>query len=161
MAHSRTTSTNEARFRAVVEQGGKAATGICVPDEVVALLGRGKRPPVRVAIGDHSYRSTVASMGGRFMIPLSAENRGLAGVGAGDEVEVHLVLDDEVRNVAVPADFAAALAADEAAARFFDGLSYSQKRWFVLGIEGAKQPETRQRRITAAVERLRSGRGQR
>ena len=151
-------TTTATRFRARVESNGKTATGVEVPAEVVASLGS-KRPKVRVTIGDYTYRSSVASMGGRFLLGISAEHR--AGAGVGDEVDVGLELDTEVREVAVPADFAEALAAEPAAARFFDGLSYSQRRWFVLGIEDAKAPQTRRRRIDKAVERLASGRGQR
>ena len=146
-----------ARFRAVVEQGGKTATGIPVPPEVVEGLGRGKRPAVRVGIGGHTYRSTVGVMGGRFMLPLSAENRTAAGVAAGDEVEVELTLDDEPREVEVPADLAAALDAEPAARSTFDGLSYSRKRWYVLDVEGAKTEATRQRRIDKAMAALREG----
>ena len=145
-------------FRAVVLLGGKTATGIQVPPDVVAGLGPGKRHAVRVTIGAHTYRSTVAVMGGEFMIPLSAENRTLAGVAAGDEVDVSLELDTEPREVTVPPDFREALDADPAAARFFDGLSYSQKRGFVLPIEDAKSPATRERRIAKAVSALRDGR---
>ena len=68
------------RFRATIKQSGRTATGIRVPEEVVAALGSGKRPAVRVTIGGHTYRSTVAPMGGAFMIGVSAENR-RAGVG--------------------------------------------------------------------------------
>ena len=63
------------RFRTTVVLGGKTATGLRVPEEVVADLGAGKRPPVCVTVGSHTYRSTVAVMSGAFMIPLSAENR--------------------------------------------------------------------------------------
>ena len=149
------------RFRTTVQLEGKTATGLRVPADVVQALGTGKRPPVRVTIGSHTYRSTVAAYGGVFMLPLSAENREAAGVAAGDEVDVDIELDTEPREVAMPADFAAALALEPEARRFFEGLSYSQQRWFVLGIEDAKTPETRQRRIDAAVVRLREGRGQR
>jgi hypothetical protein len=68
------------RFRATIEQSGRTATGLRVPDEVVEALGAGKRPAVRVTIGAHTYRSTVASMGGVFMVGVSAENRESAGV---------------------------------------------------------------------------------
>jgi hypothetical protein len=149
------------RFRAVVQAAGKTATGIEVPPEVVADLGSGKRPPVRVTIGGHTYRSTVAPRGDVFKVGISAENRAAAGVAAGDEIDVELELDTEPREVTVPPDFATALDGDAAAKRFFDGLSYSQKQWFVLGIEDAKTPETRERRITKAVARLRDGRAQR
>src|ERR1700678_2802923 len=92
------------KFRATVELGGKTATGIEVPDDVVAALGQGSRPPVTVTVGGHSYRTTVARMGGRFLVPLSAENRTAAGVAAGDEVDVGIELDTAPREGEVPAD---------------------------------------------------------
>jgi hypothetical protein len=149
------------KLRTTIELGGRTATGFRVPAEVVDALGKGKRPPVLVTIGGHTYRSTVAAYGDLFMLPLSAENRAAAGVAAGDEVEVEVELDTAPREVAVPADFAEALGREPDARRFFDGLSYSQQRWFVTGIEDAKTAETRARRIAQAVVRLREGRGQR
>ncbi len=146
------------RFRATVELGGKTATGIRVPAEVVARLGPSKRPPVRVTINGHTYRSSVAPLGGEFMLTVSAENREAAGVAAGDEVDVEIELDTEPREVIVPPDFADAINRDADARRFFDGLSYSNKRRYVMGIEEAKTAETRQRRIAKAVSMLREGR---
>ena len=145
------------RFHSIVRLGGKTATGIPVPEEVVSNLGPSKRPPVRVTINGHTYRSTVASRGGEFVLPISAENREGAGVVAGDEVDIDIELDTEPREVAVPPDFAEALARDEDAKRSFDGLSYSQKQRYVLSIEGAKTDETRKRRIAKAVGELREG----
>lgn len=141
-------------FTATVELGGKTATGICVPAEVVSALGSGKRPAVRVTVGPHTYRTTVASMGGRFMVPLSAENRSAAGVAAGDEVNVGIELDPEPREVLLPDDLAAALAADVPLRQRFDGLSYTARREIVTGVEQAKTPETRSRRIGKAVATL-------
>lgn len=146
------------RFHATVELGGKTATGIEVPDAIVEQLGAGKKPKVKVTIGEHTYRSTVAVLDGRFMLPLSAENRTAAGVAAGDEVDVALELDTEVREVEMPADLAAALDADGGARTFFDSISYSNKRWHVLNVEGAKTAETRRRRIDKSVALLREGR---
>ena len=83
------------RFRATLESNGKTATGIQVPDEVVETLGAGRKPAVRVSIAGHTYRSTIASRGGRYLLGVSAENRGRAGVAAGDELEVELELDTE------------------------------------------------------------------
>lgn len=140
---------------------GTTTTGIEVPPAVVEALGQGKKPPVVVTVNGYTYRNTVAVMGGKYLISLSAKNREAAGVAAGDEVEVDLVLDTEPREVVVPEDFAAALAPEPKARAFFDGLSYSQRSWFVLAIEEAKKPETRANRIVKAVERLASGRGQR
>ena len=146
------------RFHSVVQLGGKTATGIPVPEEVVAGLGSSKRPPVRVTINGHTYRSTLASRSGQFMLPISAENRSSAGVAAGDEVEVDLELDTTPREVTVPADLAEALERDVEAKRYFEGLSYSQKQRHVLPIEQAKTAETRQRRIDKALSMLREGR---
>lgn len=145
------------KFRATIEQSGKTATGIRVPDEVVEGLGAGKRPAVRVTIKGHTYRSTVASMGGVFMVGVSAENRESAHVAGGDEVDVDIELDTAPREVTVPPDFAKALKRDAAAKRTFEGLSYSNKHWHVLSIEGAKTAETRQRRIAKSVGILREG----
>ena len=144
-------------FRATILQGGKTATGICVPDEVVAALGAGKRPRVRVTMGVYSYRSTVAPMRGRFMLPVSAEVRKGAGVAGGDELDVVLALDTETREVTVPRDLADALG-DGEARRFFDCLSYTNRSRVVLSVEGAKTAETRRRRIDKAVATLQGGR---
>jgi Bacteriocin-protection, YdeI or OmpD-Associated/Domain of unknown function (DUF1905) len=146
------------KFPAVIELGGKSATGFRVPDEVVAALDSGKRPAVRVTIGRHTYRSTVAVMDGVFMLPLSAENREAAGVAAGDTVDVELELDTAPRVLAVPGDLAAALDADPEARRTFDALSYSNRRWHVESVEGAKTDETRQRRISKSIASLHAGR---
>ena len=145
------------RFRTTIELGGKTATGFRIPENVVADLGPGKRPAVRVTIGGHTYRTTVAPMGGVFMIPLSAENRAGAGVAAGDEVDVDVELDTEPRFVTVPPDFAEALGRQPDARKAFDALSYSNRRRHVLSIEGAKTDETRQRRIGKAVDALLQG----
>jgi hypothetical protein len=146
------------KFHAIIELSGKTATGIAVPAEVVAHLGSSKRPPVRITINGHTYRSTVASMGGVYMLPISEENRKLAHVSAGDEVEVEIEADTQPREVSVPPDFLEALDRDADAKRFFDGLSYSNKQRIVLSIEGAKTAETRQRRVEKAVGTLAEGR---
>jgi hypothetical protein len=145
------------RFDATLEQSGRTATGIEVPAEVVDALGSGRKPAVTVTINGYTYRSTVASMGGRYMLPVSAEVRGEAGVAAGDELAVDVELDTAPREVAVPDDLTAALDADADARRFFDGLTYSNKRRIVLSVEGAKTAETRTRRIEKAVASLRDG----
>lgn len=142
------------RFRVTIQLEGRTATGFAVPADVVSALGRGKRPPVVVTIGGHTYRSTVAAYGEVFMLPLSAENRKAAGVAAGDEVEVMLALDTAPREVDVPPDLASALAAEPAAAAAFAALSYSNRRRHVLAVEDAKTPETRTRRIARVVAEL-------
>ena len=149
------------KFRGVVKLDGETATGIEVPSAIVERLGSTRRPAVTVTINGYIYRSTVAPMGGKYMLPVSEDVRGKAKVAAGDKVEVTLDLDTKPREVTVPADFEAALAKDAAAKRFFEGLSYSRKRWFATWIESAKKPETRKSRVTEAVAMLRAGKAQR
>jgi hypothetical protein len=146
------------RFRTTILQSGKTATGIQVPAEVVEALGSGKRPAVKVTINGYTYRSTVAVMGGAYMVGVNAEHRAAAGVAGGDEVDVEMELDTAPREVTVPADLAAALEAEPDARRTFDGLSYSNKSWHVLQVAGAKTDETRQRRIAKSVAVLKQGR---
>ncbi|MBL7487944.1 DUF1905 domain-containing protein [Frankia sp. AgB1.9] len=146
------------RFRTTVELHGATATGIEVPADVVAELNSGKRPKVTVTIGPHSYQTTVAPMGGRYLVPLSAENRRAAKVAAGDEVEVELVLDVAPRVVEVPDDLAAAIAEVPPAQATFDALAFTHRKEWVRWVVEAKKPETRQTRITKTVEALSAGR---
>jgi hypothetical protein len=134
------------------------SSGIEIPPEVIEGLGGGKRPPVRVTLGDYTYRLTVAPRGERFLVGVSAEHREGAGVQAGDVLDVDLELDTEPREISVPADLAVALDADSKAGAFFESLTFSQKRGYVRPIEQAKAPETRERRIAKAIGMLRQGR---
>jgi Domain of unknown function (DUF1905)/Bacteriocin-protection, YdeI or OmpD-Associated len=141
------------KFPATIELARKTATGIEVPADVIAALGSGKRPPVRVTINGYTYRTTVGVMGGRYLVSISSDVRAAAGVAAGDDVEVTLEPDSEPRELDVPADLAAAL--DAETRQFFDSLSRSRRQRFVLPIDQAKTPETRRRRLDQAVTALR------
>lgn len=128
---------------------------IAVPFDQRAVFGRA-RPPVVVTIKGYSYRSTIAIMSNNTFVPLRRSHREAAGVGPGEEVEVTLTLDTEPRDVGVPDDLAAAL--DAAGARAaWDKLAFTHKREHVEAIEQAKRPETRAKRIAAAVERVGGG----
>jgi hypothetical protein len=142
------------KFRTTLLAAGKTATGIEIPSGIVEDMGAGKRPPVQVTINGHTYRSTVAVMGGVFMVGVSAEHRAAAGVAAGEEIDVDLILDTEPRTVEVPEDFAAALAAAPGARARFDRMPYSHQKEHVRAIVEAKKPETRERRIAKAIEAL-------
>jgi hypothetical protein len=146
------------RFHTTIKQSGKTATGIEIPEKIVEALESGKRPAVKVTINGYTYRSTVAVMGGVYMVGVSAEHRAGAGVAGGDKVDVDIELDTAPREVSVPADFAVALDAAPKARKTFEGLSYSNKSWHVLQVTGAKTDETRQRRIEKSIAMLRQGR---
>ena len=142
------------RFKTTLLQGeSKNVVGIVVPPEVVAALGAGKRPPVTVTMNGYTYRSTVAVMGGDFMVGVAAEHREKAGVAGGDTVEVQLELDAAPRTVEVPADLAKALE-DAGASAAFAALAPSQRKEHVRNVNEAKAPETRLRRIQAIVAKL-------
>jgi hypothetical protein len=146
------------KIRALLEQNGKTAVGFAVPEETVLALGKGKRPPVNVTINGYTYRSTVAPMGGRYLVGVSAENRSAAGVRGGETHDIELTLDEAPRVVEPPADFAAALAAEPAARATFDALSPSNKGYHTALIAGARSDETRRRRIEKSIAALREGR---
>jgi hypothetical protein len=139
-----------ATFETTVSASGNN-TGIVVPESVIEQLRAGKRPPVVVQVNGYEYRSTVAVMGGQYLIGLSAAVRAATGLVGGDPIRVTLTVADTPRAVEMPADFAAALDADGPARRFFDGLSNSLQRYHVDHISAAKTPDTRQRRIEKAI----------
>lgn len=126
------------------------ATAIELSDEQVDALGGGKRAAVRVHIGDREARLRLGVMGGKNLIGMSKAARTELGVEIGDTVDATIELDAEEREIAVPDDLASALA-DAGARASFDALAPSRRKEFVRGIVDAKQPETRARRVAAAV----------
>ena len=152
-ASPRRWQTRAMRFETQMSLTGNN-TGIEVPPDVINGLGAGRKPPVIVTVNGYEYRSTVAVMGGSYMIPFSSDKRAATGIGGGDPIVVDLELDTAPRTVEVPVDFAAALDAAPGAREAFDRLSPSHKKAHVTAIEQAKATETRQRRIDAAVATL-------
>jgi hypothetical protein len=132
-------------------------TGIVVHDEAIEQLAAGKRPPVLVNLNGYEYQNSVGVMGGRHMVSISAAVRKATGLQGGDPIRVTLTVLDAPRQVTIPADFAAALAADEQASAFFGKLSNSMQRYHVDNITAAKSADTRQRRIDKAIALFRAG----
>jgi hypothetical protein len=144
-------------YRTQIRQTGKTATGIEIPDEVIDALGAGKNPPVNVTVNGYRYRSTVATIEGRYMVGFNADHRAASGLEGGDEVDVEIELDTQPSTVDVPADLQAALDADVQAQATFDRLSNSLKGYHVSQVTGAKTDETRRRRIEKSISVLRAG----
>ena len=144
-------------FTATVELHGRTATGIEVPEEVVAELGDSRRPAVTITVNGYAYRTTVARMGGKFLVPLSAEHRSAAGVEAGEQVRVGIELDTAARTTEVPDDLATALASSPEARATYDGCSPSQQKEWVRWITEAKKPQTRAARVERAIGTLAAG----
>lgn len=148
--------SNKITFTTTILQQGNN-TGIEVPEKQVETLNAGKKPAVVVTLNGFTYRSTIAVMGGKYLIPLSAERRAAATVKGGDKLPVTLELDTAPREVTLPEDFKKALANNKKAQAFFNTLSYSGKQKYVLPIAQAKTAETKQRRIEKAISDLSAG----
>lgn len=141
-------------FHTTILSSGGTTAGIKIPPEIIESLGGGKKPAVKVTMNGKTYRSTVAVMGGDYIVGVSAENRALTGTKAGDEVDVKLELDTEPRVYELPEDLAAALAAKSGATEAFHASAPSKRKEFVRQVTDAKTPETRERRIAKIVEQL-------
>ncbi|RZU20425.1 uncharacterized protein DUF1905 [Kribbella rubisoli] len=146
------------KFTAELLSTGKNTAGFEVPDSVVESLGGGGRPKVSVTVNGFTFRTSIARMGGRYLLGFSAERRTEAGVTAGEVLEVDVELDTAPRELEVPEPLAAALAADSQAQEFWETLSYSNRQWHVLQVTSAKTDATRDRRIEKSIAALRDGR---
>ncbi len=143
-------------FHTTILQTGKNTAGIQVPEEIMEELGAGKRPLVRVTINKYTYRSAVAVMGGKYMISFNPEHRKASGVQGGDQTDVTLEVDVEPRTVEIPKDLKAALI-KASALDAFEKSAPSMKKEYVRQVEEAKAQETRERRMTKIVEKLKTG----
>jgi len=146
------------RLRAELLATGGNTTGFLIPDSFVDSLGGGGRPKVAVTANGATFRTSIARMGGEYWLGVSAQTRASVGIGAGDVLDLEIVLDTVPREVEVPAELAEALAADEGAAAFWATLSYSAKRWHTEQVTGAKTIQTRARRVARSIELLRERR---
>lgn len=126
---------------------------IPVPFDPKPVFGK-VRAPVKVTLNGYTYRSTIASMGSGPCLPLRRSNREAAGLAGGETLRVTLELDTTKRAVKPPADLASALQAAPAAWARWRELSYTHQREHAEAIEEAKKPETRARRIEAAVKMI-------
>jgi Bacteriocin-protection, YdeI or OmpD-Associated/Domain of unknown function (DUF1905) len=129
-------------------------TGIEVPADVVAALDAGKRPAVVVKVNGYEYRSTIAPMGGKYLLPFSADRRKESGIQGGDQIDVELTVDTVARTVEVPDDLQTALNSSPTAAAAWDKLSYTRKKEHARSVLDAKKAETRARRIASVLAEL-------
>jgi hypothetical protein len=145
------------RLTATLVPRGQAAA-VVLDDDQIAAVGEGaKRFPVVVRLNGYVWRTTVTRMRGEFLLGLNRAVRSAARVEAGDTIEVELALDTEPRDVVVPSALAQALAGDAAANAAFQTLAYTHRKEYARWIEEAKRDDTRQRRVTRALQMLREG----
>lgn len=143
------------KFKASVIPSGNA-TAIEVPEAVNQSLGSGARPPVRITINGHTWRSRIAAMRGSSLIGISAANRAASGVKLGELIEITVELDLEPRFVELPTDLAAALSTNKKLCATFENLPFGLKRKHVAAIQASKSEATRQRRIAKLISELRA-----
>jgi hypothetical protein len=142
-------------FTMTLESAGGNNTCFVIPEDVVLAFGRGRRVPVVTTIDDYSWRTTIVSMGGRFLLGVNSEQRKATGLGAGDIADVTIEVDDAPREVEVPGDLQAALDVDPAAAAAWERLSYTHRKEHARSITEAKAADTRARRVEKALAMLR------
>ena len=150
------TDTTSIEFDTTLSSFGNN-TGIEVPKELIEQLGAGQRPPVLVNVNGFEFRTTVGVMSGKHLVGVTAATRKATGLAGGDAIHVVLTLATAPREVSVPDDFAAAMAANPPTADFFAGLSNSVQRFHIDNVNGAKTDDTRQRRIEKAIALVLAG----
>jgi hypothetical protein len=146
------------RFTAPLVPRGPAAAIVLDDDQVTAVGEGAKRFPVLATVNGYAWRTSVARMGGEFLLGLSRAVREEAAVEAGDTVEVELVLDTAPRELELSAALADALAADPVAKAKFDALAFTHRKEYSRWVDEAKREDTRERRVAKALEMLREGR---
>ena len=139
-------------FTATIVRDGSMCF-IPLPFDPKAVFGK-VRVPVKVTLNDHTFRSTIASMGGTVFIPLRKSNREAARLEGTETLEVRLDIDTDKREIDPPPDLAEALESAPPAWERWQELSYSHQREYVEALEGAKRPETRTRRLDATVRSI-------
>ena len=132
-------------------------TFIEVPDKVAKELGLRGRPKVQAVIAGHPYRgSLMPTQSGVFCLGVLKAIQQAEGLKRGDTITIELDLDTAPRTVELPGDLAKAIARDRKASAAWEKLSYTNKKELARSLEEARKPETRERRLTAAVEKLRA-----
>ncbi len=134
------------------------AAGIKPPFDVFEVFQRRGRVPVKGTINGSPFRSSLMNMGDGHMMAVNAQMREGANCKAGDTVDVVMEFDADERKVEVPAYLKKQIAADPAAKSSWEKLSYTHQKEYVREVQGAKKPETRQKRIAAMMDALRNNR---
>jgi hypothetical protein len=149
--------TKKQTFTAVIQNAGGGGAFVEVPFNVEKEFGS-KRPKVKAMIEGVPYRGILTRMGTeRHLLIVLKEIREQIGKTFGDEVTITVEPDTEPRVIEVPAELKKAFKTEKEAKAFFEKLSYTHQREYVMWINEAKREETRQNRITKTIEMLKKG----
>lgn len=143
------------RFEATLEPVPHGGLFVVVPDAVAKAVGMVHASRVRGTVEGAPFRSGAMKYSGIFHVGIHKATASEADVRAGDRVRVAIELDPEpLPTDTVPPDLEKALRKSPAARAAFARLSPAHKREHVKHVIEAKKPETRARRIAAAVAAL-------
>jgi len=134
---------------------GMETASLRPPFDVEEVFGRKGRVPVKGTINGLPFRSSLMNMGDGHMMAVNAEMREGAKCKAGDTVSIVMELDEEKRTVEVPAYLKKIIHSDAKAKEFWEKLSFTHQKEYVREIDGAKRPETKEKRIAAMMDALR------
>jgi len=149
--------TKKHSFTAIIQNAGGGGAFVEVPFDVEAAFGS-KKPKVKATFEGVPYRGILTRMGTEHhLLIILKEIREKIGKTFGDEVKITVEPDTEPRVIEVPAELKKAFKNEKEAKAFFDKLSYTHQREYVMWINEAKREETRQNRIAKAVEMLKKG----
>jgi uncharacterized protein DUF1905/bacteriocin resistance YdeI/OmpD-like protein len=143
------------RFESRIVEGRGGGAFVSVPFSVFEIFGTRGQLRVKGTIDGHPFKSSIAPMGGgTHLLGLHKATREAIGKSIGDLVRVEVEADTEERTVVVPDDFQKALSKNPRAREVFERFAYTHRKEYVQWIEAAKKPETRQRRIGEAIDRI-------
>jgi len=145
------------RFTATLEEARAGGAVVLVSAEVATALGGLKQMRVFGTLNGVDYRSSTMPYAGRgLFMGVHKATRQAAGVDFGDVVEIEVTRDDAPRTLELAPELEAAFSAEPELRARFDALSFSRRRDLAGPIADAKRPETRARRLEAALAHLRS-----
>lgn len=145
------------KFNAEIKQvDGKDASYIEIPFDVEEVYGS-KRVKVKATFDGYPYRGSIVRMGlPCYMIGITKEIRNAIGKTFGDIIEVSIEKDEEERVVQLPEPLQTVINEEQDIKEFWHGLSYSMKKKYITWITSPKKEETRQKRLEAAIEKLKN-----
>ena len=143
------------RFKAELQSANEAGRWVLVPESVASSFSS-KRPPVRATVNGVEFRSRLSVYGGKSYLGFTAAVRKAAGISLGDVLDISLEVDDEPREVEMPSALTVALEANPEAAAVFSRLAFTHRKEYARWIAEAKRDDTRQRRVTQALDMIRA-----
>jgi len=150
----------EKKLRVQAKIEGKEAgvvAAITPPVDVIEWFGTRARVPIRGTINGYPFRSSLMPCGNSRMMPVNKTLCRGAGVKPGDVVGVLMERDVEERTVEAPAELRKELGKSKVARERWDGLAFTHKKEMALSISGAKQEETKKRRLAKVMDVLKNG----